>query len=162
MKPPSPFHDGERAAQQKAGTSGVASELAASMTDALSFTSNHDSFLAAQSFAVLTSVDLDNNDVWITPLFGRPGDIQAVSEKKITLINTSIEQIDAQIDAQEKLLVEIIRLLYEENQKYLQDIFNILFSRESFTEVINRIEHLALIESNATEHAKQEAPHAAF
>lgn len=90
MKPSSPFHAGERTAQQKAGTSGVASELATSMTDSLSFSSNHDAFLAAQSFAVLTSVDLENNNVWVTPLFGSPGFIQAVSEKKITISKQSI------------------------------------------------------------------------
>ena len=85
MKPSNPFHAGEIAAQQKAGTAGVATELAVSMTDSLNFASNHDAFLAAQSFAVLTTVNVKANDVWISPLFGNPGDIHAVSEKEIAI-----------------------------------------------------------------------------
>lgn len=85
MKPSSPFHAGEIAAQQKAGTAGVAMELAVGMTDSLSFASNHDAFLAAQSFAVLTTVNLQADSVWISPLFGNPGDIQALSEKEIVI-----------------------------------------------------------------------------
>ena len=77
MKSATPYHAGEIAAQNKAGTRGAAAELAAVMTDSLNFSSNHDEFLAARKFSVLTSVDSVSGDVWVTPLFGKNGDLDA-------------------------------------------------------------------------------------
>ena len=65
MKSATPYHAGEIAAQNKAGTRGAAAELAAVMTDSLNFSSNHDEFLAARKFSVLTSVDSVSGDVWV-------------------------------------------------------------------------------------------------
>lgn len=82
----SPFHAGELEAQRKAGTRGVALELAVCQRPTLSFSSNHDAFLASQSFAVVTSVDTtSDNQVWVTPLFGKEGDITAMSESTILI-----------------------------------------------------------------------------
>lgn len=88
------YHSGELIAQDKAGTKGVAAELAAGKRSALSFASGHDAFLAAQSFAALTSVDLKNDSVWVTPLFGRSGDLTAISEKQIAISSDCIPNAD--------------------------------------------------------------------
>ena len=85
MVPPTPYHAGEIAAQNKAGTRGAAAELAAVMTETLNFSSNHDEFLAARNFSVLTSVDPVNGTVRVTPLFGKNGDLNAISEKQIVI-----------------------------------------------------------------------------
>jgi len=76
------YHSGELAAQEKAGTRGAAAELAAGKRDTLSFSSNHNAFLAAQSFAVVSSLDRDGR-VWVTPLFTEEGDLEAISETEI-------------------------------------------------------------------------------
>ena len=80
-----PYHAGEIAAQNKAGTRGAAAELAAVMAKALNFSSNHDEFLAARNFSVLTSVDTVHGSVMVTPLFGKIGDLNAVSENEIVV-----------------------------------------------------------------------------
>jgi len=85
-----PYHPGEIAAQNKAGTRGAAAELAAVMTSSLNFSSNHDEFLAAQNFSVLTSVDTVSGDVRVTPLFGKTGDLNAVSENEIVISRNCI------------------------------------------------------------------------
>ena len=85
MKKTIPYHSGELLAQDKAGTRGVAAELAVGMRDSLNFSSNHDAFIAAQSFAVVSSVHPDNGCVWVTPLFGKPGDLQASTETEISI-----------------------------------------------------------------------------
>ncbi len=85
MKTTTTFHSGELAAQDKAGTRGIAAELIVGKSDSLSFSANHDAFLAAQSFAIISSVDMDNGRVWVTPLFAKEGDLAAISEKEITL-----------------------------------------------------------------------------
>lgn len=90
MKSSLAFHSGELAAQDKAGTRGSAAELIVAKSDSLSFSANHDAFLAAQSFAVISSVDLDSGRVWVTPLFAKEGDLTAVSENEITLSHESI------------------------------------------------------------------------
>jgi len=79
------YHPGELAAQDKAGTRGAAAELAAGKRSALSFSSSHDAFLAAQSFAALASVDIKSQSVWVTPLFGKAGDLTATSEHEILI-----------------------------------------------------------------------------
>eukprot|EP00523_Entomoneis_sp_CCMP467_P008532 CAMPEP_0168739116 /NCGR_PEP_ID=MMETSP0724-20121128/11287_1 /TAXON_ID=265536 /ORGANISM="Amphiprora sp., Strain CCMP467" /LENGTH=571 /DNA_ID=CAMNT_0008786489 /DNA_START=26 /DNA_END=1741 /DNA_ORIENTATION=- len=87
----STYHPGELAAQDKAGTRGVAAELLAGKTDTLSFSKNHDAFLAAQSFAVVSSVESDSGGaMWVTPLFGQSGDLTAVSETEIAIRATAI------------------------------------------------------------------------
>ena len=90
MKSATPYLAGEIAAQNKAGTRGAAAELAAVMTDSLNFSSNHDEFLAARKFSVLTSVDSVSGDVWVTPLFGKNGDLDAVSENEIVVSSDCI------------------------------------------------------------------------
>lgn len=90
----SSYHPGELAAQDKAGTRGVAAELAVGKHSALSFASGHDVFLAAQSFAALASVDLKNESVWVTPLFGQSGDLAAISEKEIAISRDCIPNLD--------------------------------------------------------------------
>ena len=80
-----PYHAGEIAAQNRAGTRGAAAELAVVMTDALNFSSNHDEYLAELNFSVLTSVDTVSGDVWVTPLFGKNSDLSAVSENEIVI-----------------------------------------------------------------------------
>ncbi|MGB0943011.1 MAG: pyridoxamine 5'-phosphate oxidase family protein [Marinomonas sp.] len=89
-----PYHQGELAAQDKAGTRGAASELAAGKRSALNFLANHDAFLAAQSFAAMTSVDLNTGDVWLTPLFAKAGDLTAVTENEIVISSQSIPDND--------------------------------------------------------------------
>ena len=88
------YHSGELSAQDKAGTKGVAAELAAGKRSALNFASAHDVFLAAQSFAALACVDLKSELVWVTPLFGRPGDLTAISEKEIAVSRDCIPNLD--------------------------------------------------------------------
>ncbi|WP_067102260.1 FAD-binding oxidoreductase [Marinomonas atlantica] len=90
----STYHPGELSAQDKAGTKGVAAELAAGKRSALSFASGHDAFLAAQSFAALASVDLKSESVWVTPLFGKPGDLTAISEKEMAISSDCIPNLD--------------------------------------------------------------------
>ena len=90
MTPSTPYHAGEIAAQNKAGTRGAAAELAAVMTDSLNFSSNHDEFLAARTFSVLTSVDIVSGNIWVTPLFGKDGDLDAVSENEIIVSSDCI------------------------------------------------------------------------
>lgn len=90
MTKKTPYHTGELIAQDKAGTRGVAAELAVGMRDSLKFSSNHDAFLAAQSFAVVTSVNPDNDRIWVTPLFGKPGDLQAATETEISISHDCI------------------------------------------------------------------------
>lgn len=85
MKSSMVFHSGELAAQDKAGTRGIAAELSVGKSDSLNFSANHDAFLAAQSFAVISSVDMDSGRVWVTPLFAKEGDLSAVSESEISL-----------------------------------------------------------------------------
>lgn len=92
--PVSTYHSGELTAQNKAGTKGVAAELAAGKRSALSFASGHDVFLAAQSFAALTSVDMKSESVWVTPLFGKPGDLAAISQKQIAISRDCIPNLD--------------------------------------------------------------------
>lgn len=94
MNSSSSFHSGELAAQDKAGTRGVAAELAVGKQLSLSFSANHDAFLAAQSFAVVSSVNLQSGHVWVTPLFAREGDLTAVSESEITIATCSIPHGD--------------------------------------------------------------------
>lgn len=84
------YHPGELAAQDKAGTRGVAAELALGKRSALSFSSGHDAFLAAQSFAALASVDVRSQSVWVTPLFGEAGDLVAISEHEIAVAESCI------------------------------------------------------------------------
>ena len=84
------YHPGELAAQDKAGTKGAAAELAVGKRSALSFSSSHDAFLAAQSFAALASVDLRSRSVWVTPLFGKAGDLTAISEHEIAVSQSCI------------------------------------------------------------------------
>ena len=90
MTSSTPYHAGEIAAQNKAGTRGAAAELAAVMTNSLSFSSNHDEFLAARTFSVLTSVDIVSGNIWVTPLFGKNGDLEAVSENEIIVSSDCI------------------------------------------------------------------------
>ena len=85
MKSSTPFHSGELAAQDKAGTRGIAAELSVGKSNSLNFSANHDAFLAAQSFAVVSSVDVDSGRVWVTPLFAQKGDLTAISEQEITV-----------------------------------------------------------------------------
>ncbi len=85
MTTTTPYHAGEIAAQNKAGTRGAAAELAVVMTSTLNFSSNHDEFLAAQNFSVLTSVDTLSGSVRVTPLFGKSGDLNAISENEIVI-----------------------------------------------------------------------------
>ena len=87
------FHVGELAAQDKAGTRGVAAELLPGKSASLSFSRNHDAFLAAQSFAVVSSVQQDGQ-VWVTPLFGKPGDITAASESELVISPRTIPKGD--------------------------------------------------------------------
>ncbi|CAB9521473.1 monooxygenase, ferredoxin reductase component [Seminavis robusta] len=87
------FHAGELSAQEKAGTRGVAAELLPGKTGALNFSKNHDAFLAAQSFAVVSIVQ-NGGHVWVTPLFGKAGDITAVSESEIVISPNSIPKND--------------------------------------------------------------------
>ncbi|EAQ64081.1 Oxidoreductase FAD/NAD(P)-binding [Marinomonas sp. MED121] len=89
-----PYHQGELAAQDKAGTRGAASELAAGKRSALNFLANHDAFLAAQSFAAMSSVDLNTGNVWVTPLFAKAGDLRAVTENEIVISPHSIPDND--------------------------------------------------------------------
>ena len=86
------YHVGEIQAQDKAGTRGVANELLAGRSASLSFSRNHDAFLAAQSFSAMTIVEAtkDIQNVWVTPLFGIPGDITAESETEILVSPDSI------------------------------------------------------------------------
>lgn len=84
------YHPGELVAQDKAGTRGAAAELAAGKRSALNFSSNHDAFIAAQSFAALASVDLSSELVWVTPLFGKAGDLTATSEQEIAISTNCI------------------------------------------------------------------------
>lgn len=79
------YHYGELTAQEKAGTLGTAAELAAGMRNSLNFSANHDAFLTAQSFAVISSVDLESGYVWVTPLFAKSGDLIAISENEIAI-----------------------------------------------------------------------------
>jgi uncharacterized protein len=100
------YHPGELLAQDKAGTRGAANELLVGRSGRLNFARNHDAFLAAQSFAAVCFVDTtttattttttttttnDNSSqhhhhhVWVTPLFGKAGDITAASETDITI-----------------------------------------------------------------------------
>ncbi len=94
MTLPNSYHKGELAAQDKAGTRGAAAELAAGMRNSLNFSSNHDAFLAAQSFAIVTSVDNACGQVWVTPLFGKQGDLSAVSETEIVISHNCIPEGD--------------------------------------------------------------------
>jgi predicted pyridoxine 5'-phosphate oxidase superfamily flavin-nucleotide-binding protein len=87
------YHAGELAAQDRAGTRGVAAELFAGKSSSLNFASNHDAFLAAQSFAVVSSVDVDDR-IWVTPLFGKSGDLSAASESDILISASSIPKND--------------------------------------------------------------------
>ena len=84
------YHPGELTAQDKAGTRGSAAELAVGKRSALSFSSSHDAFLAAQSFAALASVDLRSQSVWVTPLFSHAGDLTAISEQEVTISTNCI------------------------------------------------------------------------
>ncbi|WP_438464112.1 FAD-binding oxidoreductase [Marinomonas sp. PE14-40] len=89
-----PYHQGELAAQNKAGTRGAASELAAGKRRVLNFLANHDAFLAAQSFAAMSIVDLSTGSVWLTPLFAKAGDLSAVTENEIVISSHSIPDND--------------------------------------------------------------------
>lgn len=91
---PTSYHRGELAAQDKAGTRGAAAELGAGKRSALNFSFNHDAFLAAQSFAVVSSVNLKNGHVWVTPLFGKEGDLTAISENEIAISPHCIPEND--------------------------------------------------------------------
>lgn len=88
------FHTGELRAQEKAGTLGAASELVVGRKSSLNFKANHDSFLAAQSFAVVCSVAPKDGAVWVTPLFGQEGILVAKSENEIAISNDAIAQND--------------------------------------------------------------------
>ncbi len=84
------YHAGELAAQDKAGTRGAAAELAVAKSHSLNFSSNHDAFLANQTFAVLTSVESVTGSVWVTPLFGKAGDLKAITENEIIISRNCI------------------------------------------------------------------------
>ncbi|WP_076420401.1 pyridoxamine 5'-phosphate oxidase family protein [Colwellia sp. UCD-KL20] len=88
------YHPGELAAQDKAGTRGAAAELAVGKRNSLNFSANHNAFLAAQAFAIISSVDLKSGCVWVTPLFGKEGDITAASEDKIAISANCIPEND--------------------------------------------------------------------
>ena len=92
------FHAGEVAAQERAGTRGVAEELGTGIRTSLNFASNHDAFLAAQMFAVVSSVHKQdgngNGQIWVTPLFGKPGDMTALSESEILISPNAIPKSD--------------------------------------------------------------------
>ena len=60
------------------------------MKDSLSFSSNHGAFLAASNFSVVTSVDAATGNVWVTPLFGKSRDLNAVSENFILISHSCI------------------------------------------------------------------------
>eukprot|EP00567_Pseudictyota_dubia_P006029 CAMPEP_0197455398 /NCGR_PEP_ID=MMETSP1175-20131217/40682_1 /TAXON_ID=1003142 /ORGANISM="Triceratium dubium, Strain CCMP147" /LENGTH=204 /DNA_ID=CAMNT_0042989253 /DNA_START=37 /DNA_END=648 /DNA_ORIENTATION=+ len=88
------YHPGELVVQTRAKTSGVASELLAGKSKSLNFSKNHDAFLAAQSFAVVSSVDPTSGQVWVTPIFSRPRDITATSPTSIVIRNDAIPAND--------------------------------------------------------------------
>ncbi|MFC3120003.1 FAD-binding oxidoreductase [Agaribacter flavus] len=88
------YHRGELAAQNKAGTRGAAAELARGKDSKLSFSSGHDRFIAAQSFAILASVNVKTSEIWVTPLFGERGDIQAQTENQLSIAMRCIPQND--------------------------------------------------------------------
>ena len=60
----------------------------------LNFSSNHDAFIAAQSFAVMSSVNLQTDEIWVTPLFGKAGDLSALSEDEIVVSPRCIPEND--------------------------------------------------------------------
>jgi predicted pyridoxine 5'-phosphate oxidase superfamily flavin-nucleotide-binding protein len=88
------YHPGELTAQEKAGTRGVAAELSVGMRDSLNFSADHDAFLAAQSFAVVTSIEQASDHIWVTPLFATAGDLNAVSENEISISGNCIPKED--------------------------------------------------------------------
>jgi hypothetical protein len=88
------FYVAKISVQDKAGTRGVAAELLHGKTGSLNSPSkNHDAFLAAQSFAVVSSV-MDDGEVWVTPIFGKEGDITALSESQVLISPASIPKHD--------------------------------------------------------------------
>lgn len=94
MISPNTFHSGELKAQDKAGTRGVAAELLVGKRSTLNFSSNHDAFIAAQSFAIVSSVHVHSDEVWVTPLFGKAGDVSALSEDEIVISPRCIPKND--------------------------------------------------------------------
>ena len=87
------FQIGKLSVQDKAGTRGVAEELLHGKTGSLNFSKNHDAFLAAQSFTVVSSI-MNDGQVWVTPIFGKGGDITALSESQILIAPASIPEHD--------------------------------------------------------------------
>lgn len=63
------------------------------MGSSLNFSKNHDAFLAAQSFAVVSSI-MDDGQVWVMSIFGKEGDITALLESQILISPASIPKHD--------------------------------------------------------------------
>lgn len=118
MTSTSPYHAGELAAQDKGGTRGAATELSAVMSNSLDFSSNHDAFLAAQNFSVLTSVDVSSGKVWITPLFTLDDDMDAVSEREIVISAQCLPQGDVLNHCQPGTPLSLLAIDLNQRKRY--------------------------------------------
>jgi uncharacterized protein len=78
----SPFHAGELAVQERAGTRQNAARIGKGIGNAMPEPFQH--FLATQRFAVLGSIDRDGR-VWASLLTGRPSFIQALDERTVRI-----------------------------------------------------------------------------
>lgn len=77
------FHDGELAVQQRAGVQAEAARLSG-MLEPVGLRRGVAAFLTDRSFAVITGRDAADR-LWISPLTGRPGFLQASSPTTLTV-----------------------------------------------------------------------------
>jgi uncharacterized protein len=78
------FHDGEVAAQRKAGTAGTAAMLSVGIGDTIAAHSSASTLLSSLPLLAITSVS-PNKAVWISPALGAPGFAGVQQSNAITL-----------------------------------------------------------------------------
>ncbi len=78
----SPFHDGELAVQERAGTQGMARKIGRGIRPEIGDGARE--FFAQQSMAVMASTDRDGS-VWASLLSGAPGFIETLDERTVRI-----------------------------------------------------------------------------
>jgi uncharacterized protein len=84
-----PFHEGEVAAQQRAGTRAAAQRMAGMLREAMP--QQHQDFFAQLPFVVLGACDADGQP-WATLRCGAPGFVQARDARTLTISATALPQ----------------------------------------------------------------------
>src|SRR6187402_3665674 len=82
MTTKTPFHEGERAIQQRAGESAIADRNVTLVSDTV--IGGARPFIAKQFMVALGSVDA-SGDVWASALFGQPGFIHSTDGRAIQI-----------------------------------------------------------------------------